>query len=756
MLISTCPGKMNGAVLVAVAAAIGNLLQGWDNATIAGAVLYIKREFHLESEPTIEGLIVATSLVGATLITTCSGPISDWLGRRPLLIISSILYFVSGLVMLWSPNVYVLLLARLLDGFGIGLAVTLVPVYISETAPPEIRGLLNTLPQFTGSGGMFLSYCMVFGMSLMEAPSWRVMLGVLFIPSIIYFLLTVFFLPESPRWLVSKGRMLEAKKVLQKLRCREDVSVMGDMTQGELALLVEGLGVGTDISIEEYIIGPANDFTDDHDISADKDHIKLYGPEQGHSWVARPVSGQSAIGLASRHGSMVNQSLPLMDPLVTLFGSVHEKLPEQGSMRSMLFPHFGSMFSVGGNHPRNEDWDEESQARDGDDYASDGAAGDSDDNLQSPLISRQATSMDKDMVPPAHGSMSSMRHGSLITGNAGDPVGNTGIGGGWQLAWKWSEREGQDGKKEGGFKRIYLHQEGAPSSRRGSLVSLTAADAHADSEYIQAAALVSQSALYPKELVNENLVGPAMVHPSETLAKGPSWRDLFEPGVKHALAVGVGIQILQQFAGINGVLYYTPQILEQAGVGVLLSNLGLSSASTSLLISALTTLLMLPCIAVAMRLMDISGRRTLLLTTIPVLIISLILLVLGSLVDMGSVVNASVSTVSVVLYFCFFVMGFGPIPNILCAEIFPTRVRGLCIAICALTFWICDIIVTYTLPVMLKSIGLAGVFGLYAIVCIISFVFVYLKVPETKGMPLEVISEFFAVGAKQAAAAKEN
>jgi hypothetical protein len=57
---------------------------------------------------------------------------------------------------------------------------------------------------------------------------------------------------------------------------------------------------------------------------------------------------------------------------------------------------------------------------------------------------------------------------------------------------------------------------------------------------------------------------------------------------------------------------------------------------------------------------------------------------------------------------------------------------------------------------MLKSIGLAGVFGLYAIVCVISFVFVYLKVPETKGMPLEVISEFFAVGAKQAAAAKEN
>jgi len=123
-------------------------------------------------------------------------------------------------------------------------------------------------------------------------------------------------------------------------------------------------------------------------------------------------------------------------------------------------------------------------------------------------------------------------------------------------------------------------------------------------------------------------------------------------------------------------------------------------------------------------------------------------------VDLGTTANASISTISVIVYFCFFVMGFGPIPNILCAEIFPTRVRGLCIAICALTFWICDIIVTYTLPVMLNSVGLSGVFGIYAVVCFIAWVFVFLKVPETKGMPLEVIIEFFSVGAKQVEDAK--
>lgn len=308
--------------------------------------------------------------------------------------------------------------------------------------------------------------------------------------------------------------------------------------------MVEGLGVGGETSFEEYIIGPASELGEDHDPADDKDQIKFYGPDQGLSWVAKPVTGQSTIGLVSRHGSLANQS-GLVDPLVTLFGSVHEKLPETGSMRSMLFPHFGSMFSVGGNQPRNEEWDEESLVREGEDYASDGDGAHSDDNLQSPLISRQTTSMEKDMVAPAHGSLSSMRQSSLLHGNAGEPGGSTGIGGGWQLAWKWTEREGQDGKKEGGFKRIYLHQEGVPGSRRGSLVSLPGGDVPAEGEFIQAAALVSQSALYSRDLMQENPIGPAMVHPASAV-KGPSWRDLFEPGVKHALFVGVGIQILQQ------------------------------------------------------------------------------------------------------------------------------------------------------------------------------------------------------------------
>ncbi|KAJ0693780.1 putative major facilitator, sugar transporter, major facilitator superfamily [Helianthus annuus] len=700
-----------GAVYVAIAAAIGNMLQGWDNATIAGAVLYIKKEFHLETQPTIEGLIVAMSLIGATVITTFSGSVADAIGRRPMLVISSVFYFISGLVMFWSPNVYVLLVARLLDGFGIGLAVTLVPLYISETAPSDIRGLLNTLPQFTGSIGMCLAYTMVFFMSLKSDASWRLMLGVLSLPSIAYFILAVFFLPESPRWLVSKGKMDEARMVLQALRGKEDVS-------GEMALLVEGLEVGGETSVEEYVINADNELSEDH--VEEKDEIKLYGAEEGQSWVAKPVRGQSSLFMASRQGSVVAQ---MMDPMVTLFGSVHEKQNETGSM---IFPNFGSMFH--GDQHKPDNWDVESNHEKGN------LSGDeTDDNVKSPLLSRNSTGVDKDMIAPVSRSM-------LNAGQPSEANSAMGIGGGWQLAYRKTE----DGKKAGGLQRIYLHQEGGAESRRGSIASLPVAG---DGDAVRASALVSRSVLCLDDTMGQNPIQSGLIKAPPSTKDATSWADLSEPGVKQALIVGVGIQILQQFSGINGVLYYTPQILEQAGVGILLSNMGIGSESASFLISGVTTLLMLPSIGVAMKLIDVAGRRMLLLATLPVLLASLIVLVLSNVIEMDSVSHAVISTISVVVYFCTFVMGFGPIPNTLCSEIFPTRVRGLCIAICALTFWIGDIIVTYTLPVLLTTIGLAGAFGIYAIVCTISWFFVYFRVPETKGMPLEVITEFFAMGA---------
>ncbi|KAI5438494.1 monosaccharide-sensing protein 2 [Lathyrus oleraceus] len=705
---------MMEVVIIAVVATLGNLLNGWESSTIAGAMTYIKQEFELEKDPTLEGLIVSMSFITATVVTIFSGTISDMVGRRPMLITSSVMFIIGGLVMLWAPNVTVVLLSRIIKGVAIALAVTFNPLYISEIAPPDIRGQLNTLAQFSCSAGMFLAYILVFFMSLMPSPSWRVMLSVISIPSVVYFFLTVFYLPESPRWLVSKGRILEAEKVLKRLRRVDDVS-------GELALLAEGLRPGgEDISIEEYVVAPASEILINQE--AGKDYIKLYGPNEGVTMIAQPVNGQDSMllhSMLSRHGSFASQATAnLKDPIVNLFGSLHgSTLIENGRSNSMLINNANSIFSTG---------DPESSP-----------FGTS-DNLRAPL-NPFLSGADR-----AYGSkdMLGMRsHSSLVHGNDVETPRNTDIGGGWQLVYKSSD-DAMGGKREG-LQRVYLHADPSTAAVSQaphiSFVSTSGYDMPIDGgEAFQAAGIVSQSVLGTSYALSM----------TEVAAKGPKWRALLEPGVKRALIVGIGLQILQQAAGINGFLFYAPQILEQAGVGALLSNLGISSISASFLVNMIISFCMLPCIAISVRLMDVAGRRSIMLYTIPILIVCLLVLVLRQFFQLSPVLNASISAISVVVYESVFCMGLGIIPSIICSEIFPTSVRGICISLTSLTYWACILVVTLTFPYLLQLLGLSGVFSLFVGGCIISWIFVYLKVPETKGMPLEVIIEFFALGAK--------
>lgn len=299
------------------------------------------------------------------------------------------------------------------------------------------------------------------------------------------------------------------------------------MCSGELALLVEGLGTGGDTSIEEYIICPASELTDQqHDKETEIDQIRLYGPEEGLTLVAKHVTGRGS--LVSRQGSLAN--VPLMDPLVTLFGSVHENLAETGSVKHNSFlSNFGSMIAGAENQGKHEHFDVENQGDDDDDdYASDFGGTDNDENLRSPLLSQYEAATEKDMshIASSTASVLGIRNSSLLQGEA---LTSTSVGGGWQLAWKQSERVGNDGKKEGGLQRIFLHQEGTVGSRQASLISAPGVPA-GGSVYIQAAALVS----------NQKPVG------AEVIQKSPTLRDLLEPGVKRALIVGIGLQVLQQ------------------------------------------------------------------------------------------------------------------------------------------------------------------------------------------------------------------
>ncbi|KAM0888630.1 hypothetical protein ACQ4PT_028213 [Festuca glaucescens] len=699
MLLDFAP--IDGAVLFGLVASIGNLLQGWDNASIAGSMLYIKEEFNLQSMPMVEGAIMAMALFGATMITTISGALADAFGRRMMLLVSAVLSFITAMmVIFWSQQVYMLLLTRLVMGFSIGLAVTLVPIYISEIAPSEIRGKLNTFPQLSGSLGMLLSYCMVFWMSLMPKVDWRIMLGIQSIPSMIYSALIIFYLPESPSWLVRKGRVDEAKKVLQRLRRRQDVS-------GEIASLIEGTKIDQAPCLQEYKIRPKESVNDT--MVLNREDSELYVLQEDLPRVAYMIKEQSTdeniVSSFTSHGAS------FFDPLVSLIGSVHESSLEGCNMFGEVEQQCAAI------------WDEENQKGPTEDEP-EHERDDMEESIYDPLICGSIGRERSDLVT------SHRRRGLLPSRKSGY------IGGGWQLAWKSSSDVLSNGQVQDCMDRVYLH-EGVPNPEMKSGL-----DTSTDCKFTQATALVNKSVFHKDQFGNQNID----LHSSEKNSKGTKWSNLLEPGVKRALIAGVGLQLLQQFAGINGILYYTPQILDQAGVGVLISNIGLSSTSASILMSALTTLLMLPFIGIAMWLIDRAGRRKLLLVTIPILVLALLILIVINIVDLSVGLHAALSTTSVVVYFCIFVMGFGPIPNIFCSEIFPARVRAICSAICSLTFWISDIIVTYTLPLMMSSLGFTGVFGLYAIVCILAMLFVYMRVPETRGMPLEVIAEFYALG----------
>jgi MFS family permease len=142
-----------------------------------GALLYLKSEFHLEAAPALEGFVVASTLFGAVASVTVAGPAADWLGRKFMLCISGILYCVAAMIMLWAPSVQVLILSRVIVGLAIGLASTISPILISESAPADTRGQLATFPQLLGSSGLFFAYVMDFILSLQANPNWRVMLG---------------------------------------------------------------------------------------------------------------------------------------------------------------------------------------------------------------------------------------------------------------------------------------------------------------------------------------------------------------------------------------------------------------------------------------------------------------------------------------------------------------------------------------------------------------------------------------------------
>ena len=204
--------------IVAGTAALAGLLFGFDTGVISGAILFIKGAFGLT--PFAEEVLVSAALVGAVAGATLSGRFTDMLGRKRAILITAAIFTVGSILCAVAGNLPLLIVGRLAVGVAIGVASYTAPLYISEMAPPNLRGALVTLNQLAITTGILLAY--VVDAVFAPGGGWRFMFAFGAIPAIILGI-GISFLPESPRWLLLHRRKQEATKVLTRIRGGQDV-----------------------------------------------------------------------------------------------------------------------------------------------------------------------------------------------------------------------------------------------------------------------------------------------------------------------------------------------------------------------------------------------------------------------------------------------------------------------------------------------------------------------------------------------------
>lgn len=207
-------------VFIATIVAFGGLLFGFDTGVISGAILLIKNDPNivingLELAPRLQEWIVSITVLGAAIGALGSGRISDNLGRKKVIIFTAFVFAVGSAGLALANSVAALIVWRLIIGIAIGVASYTVPLYISEVSPSHARGALVSINQLAITVGIFASYIVDLGFAGFD-DGWRWMFLVGLVPSLLLFA-GMFFLPESPRWLMSYHSEEEARKVLDRV-----------------------------------------------------------------------------------------------------------------------------------------------------------------------------------------------------------------------------------------------------------------------------------------------------------------------------------------------------------------------------------------------------------------------------------------------------------------------------------------------------------------------------------------------------------
>ncbi len=239
-------------IFMAVVAAIGGILFGYDTAVISGTTEIVKNQFHLTDM--MEGWYVGCALIGSIAGVLVAGTLSDYLGRKLTMLISAALFSISAIGCAVCGSFDGLVAYRIIGGIGIGIVSIVSPIYISEVSPAKIRGTLVSLYQLAVTIGFLLAYLMnwvidanidpslagtdvTLWQKIMHTEAWRGMLGSETIPALLFFFI-IFFIPESPKWLIVNGKLDKASSVLARIyptaeEVKEEIAVTQDSLKGE-------------------------------------------------------------------------------------------------------------------------------------------------------------------------------------------------------------------------------------------------------------------------------------------------------------------------------------------------------------------------------------------------------------------------------------------------------------------------------------------------------------------------------------------
>jgi sugar porter (SP) family MFS transporter len=221
-------------ILTAAIAGLGGLLFGYDTGVIAGALLFIKPDFHLGSFEA--GLVVSAVPIGAVFGAAISGRLSDGWGRREAILFASVIFAVGALGSAFAPDTAILVVALLIVGVAIGVASAAAPVYISEVAPPEKRGQLVTFFQLAVTIGIVVAYGV--GEAFNASEGWRWMLGLGAVPALALGI-GMMEMPQSPRWLVMAGKDYIARATLARIRTGDEEAITQELEEIKESLEVE-------------------------------------------------------------------------------------------------------------------------------------------------------------------------------------------------------------------------------------------------------------------------------------------------------------------------------------------------------------------------------------------------------------------------------------------------------------------------------------------------------------------------------------